>query len=118
MMRLKIRKLKPEEITERQRRNLSLLQHLTRLPVSAAELSDRVEITGACRLTTGEIFISPVRLRNLTQALETLVHELAHIKTAEEHTTERYLKAYNKIARELAQKFKKGELDQKLKEIA
>jgi len=115
-MKLKITKLKPEELTERQRKNLALLNRLTKLPVFAAKLEDRVEITGACKILTGEVFISPQRLRNLPQALETLVHELAHIKTAEEHYTERYRKAYDKISRELAERFNRGEFDQVLKE--
>jgi len=116
-VKLKIKKLKPEELTPRQRKNLLLLQHLTRLPVFAAELSDAVEITGACRILTGEIFISPQRLRDLRQALETLVHELAHIRTVEEHYTERYRRAYDRISRELAERFRKGEFDQALKEV-
>jgi len=116
-MKLKIKKLKSEELTLRQRKNLSFLQHLTRLPVFAAELSDAVEITGACRILTGEIFISPRRLGDLRQALETLVHELAHAKTLEEHYTGRYRRAYDSIARELAERFRKGEFDERLKEV-
>lgn len=109
-----VQRLRDGELAPAQLSSLNLIRAITRQKVYAAEIppaSDRVRTAGMYSRSTREIYISPEQLNRGRDAVNTVIHELAHHTSRAEDGEPRHALEIANVADQVVEATRRGEYD-------
>lgn len=112
-----VKRLGDSRLTPAQLSSLSLARAITKQKVHAADIppaSDRVRTAGMYSRTTKEIYISPEQLERGSEAVGTVIHELAHHTSGAEDGESQHTSEIAKIANQVVAATRRGDFDRYL----
>lgn len=102
------------DLTPTQLASLSLVRSVAKQQVHAADIppaSDRVRTAGMYSRTTQDIYITPEQLSRGREAVNTVIHELAHHRSGAEDDEAAHSSEIARIASEVVETTSRGEFD-------
>lgn len=112
-----VKKMKDSDLTPIQLSSLSMARAISEQKVYAADIppaSDRVRTAGMYSRSTKEIYIGPEQLERGSEAVSTVIHELAHHTSGAEDGEPQHTSEIAKIADQVVAATRRGDFDRYL----